>query len=328
MTNRFNKPNTQYFDNSGNVLAGGKLRFKATGSDTLKDTYSNTGLTSANTNPVVLDSSGRHGDIFLNGTYRVELLTSADVQLWQRDPIGDDSSTSPWADWVSDRTYAIDDIVQGSDVNYYKSITANNSGNNPTSSPSHWAQIKIIEAWNTNQTYANNEIAESSGVLYKSLAASNTGNAVTDTSKWHEYALVEVGTFTPTLNDSATAADESQAYNEQVGNYTKIGNRVFFDISIELSSKGTLTSSAQVHIHGLPYSSKTQTDIGMAVVVGVGQGFAISAGQVPCGSIESNQNYIRMGLWDGTAGPSQLLVSEVTTGSNNRIAISGNYPTA
>ena len=152
MTNRFNRPNTQYFDNSGNVLSGGKLRFKATGSDTLKDTYSDTALSSANTNPVVLDSSGRHGNIFLNGTYRVELLTSSDVQLWQRDPIGDDSTTSPWADWLSDRTYAIDDIVQGSDTNYYRSVTANNVGNNPTSSAANWSKLVLVEEWNTNNS--------------------------------------------------------------------------------------------------------------------------------------------------------------------------------
>ena len=184
MTNRFNRPNTQYFDNSGNVLSGGKLRFKATGSDTLKDTYSDTALSSANTNPVVLDSSGRHGNIFLNGTYRVELLTSSDVQLWQRDPIGDDSTTSPWADWLSDRTYAIDDIVQGSDTNYYRSVTANNVGNNPTSSAANWSKLVLVEEWNTNNGYSTNDIVTSSGKLYRSTANSNSGNPPSGGTNW------------------------------------------------------------------------------------------------------------------------------------------------
>lgn len=88
MPYRFLNYGPQFFDSSGEVLAGGKLYFKASGSDTLQNTYQESGLTTANTNPIVLDSAGRATvNIFLDGTYRVELRDSSDTLIWQRDPV-------------------------------------------------------------------------------------------------------------------------------------------------------------------------------------------------------------------------------------------------
>tara|TARA_Y100001970_G_C14220401_1_gene852303 strand:- start:1052 stop:2761 length:1710 start_codon:yes stop_codon:yes gene_type:complete len=85
---RFLNYGPQFFDNSGNVLAGGKLRFKQSGSDTLQNTFQESAMTTANTNPIVLDANGRASvEIFLNGTYRVELLDSSDTLIWQKDPV-------------------------------------------------------------------------------------------------------------------------------------------------------------------------------------------------------------------------------------------------
>ena len=70
------------------MLAGGKLRFKQSGSDTLQNTFQESAMTTANTNPIVLDANGRASvEIFLNGTYRVELLDSSDTLIWQKDPV-------------------------------------------------------------------------------------------------------------------------------------------------------------------------------------------------------------------------------------------------
>lgn len=57
----------QYFDNNGAPLAGGKLFFYVGGSFSVqKNTYSDSSGTIPNTNPIVLDSSGRpEVDIFL-----------------------------------------------------------------------------------------------------------------------------------------------------------------------------------------------------------------------------------------------------------------------
>ena len=88
MPYRFLNFGPQFFDSSGDVLSGGKLYFKESGSDTLKNTYQESGLSTPNSNPVVLDSAGRAAvNIFLDGTYRVELRDSSDTLIWQKDPV-------------------------------------------------------------------------------------------------------------------------------------------------------------------------------------------------------------------------------------------------
>jgi hypothetical protein len=77
----------QLLNNSAEVLAGGKLYFYETQTTTLKATYSDSAESIQNTNPVVLDSSGRVPDIFFSGSARVIIKTSNDVQLDDIDPI-------------------------------------------------------------------------------------------------------------------------------------------------------------------------------------------------------------------------------------------------
>lgn len=88
MANRFFNPNFQALDSNGDPLSGAKLYFYQSGTTTALDTYSDTDLTTANANPVVADSAGRFGDIFLQAQdYNVVLKTSADVTVWSADPV-------------------------------------------------------------------------------------------------------------------------------------------------------------------------------------------------------------------------------------------------
>lgn len=85
---RFHLSREQLFDASGNPLAGGRLYFYVTGTTTELATYSNAGLTSANSHPVVADSAGRVGDIFLQDqVYRVQLRDAADTLIWDTDNV-------------------------------------------------------------------------------------------------------------------------------------------------------------------------------------------------------------------------------------------------
>jgi hypothetical protein len=59
------------------------------------------------------------------------------------------------------------------------------------------------------------------------------------------------GTFTPVLTFGG--ASVGVTYSQQAGAYTKIGNRVFVDITIALTSKGSSTGSAK--IEGLPFAA-------------------------------------------------------------------------
>ena len=75
-------------DGNGAPYALAKAYFYETGTTTPKTTYSNAGLSSSNTNPVVADANGRFGDIYLiAGRYKVVYATSADVTIDTLDPV-------------------------------------------------------------------------------------------------------------------------------------------------------------------------------------------------------------------------------------------------
>lgn len=94
MSSLFYLPRQFVIDGGGDPRAGAKLYFYQAGTLTAQDTYSDSALTTPNTNPVVADSAGEFGAIYLStDPYRVILKDSDDVTLWDQDnydaaPIG------------------------------------------------------------------------------------------------------------------------------------------------------------------------------------------------------------------------------------------------
>lgn len=88
MVNRLIIPNPQFADGTGLPYANGKLQFFATGTATPLATYSDSALTTPNANPIILDSAGRSGSVFLqNLAYKVQLFDANNVQIWSIDPV-------------------------------------------------------------------------------------------------------------------------------------------------------------------------------------------------------------------------------------------------
>jgi hypothetical protein len=86
---RFPIPRQDCFDTNGAPRAGAKLYFYTTGTTTPLNTYADSALVTPNANPVVADSAGLFGEIFLTqtATYKVVLKTSLDVTVWTADPV-------------------------------------------------------------------------------------------------------------------------------------------------------------------------------------------------------------------------------------------------
>lgn len=203
MTVRFSTPANRHFDSLGVPLSGGKLTFYESGSTTtLQDTWADAALTTVNPNPVILSKSGLEPNIFLDGAYRVTLENSDGVQIWARDNVNDEVQTT-FGDWMSTISYGAggNNIVTGSDGNYYVSLQDPNLGNDPTTSPAFWSQIKFVGVWNTNETYAVEDvvqytIADGSSRLYAALV-SQAGNAPEgDTTNWQPLAQLAPGETT------------------------------------------------------------------------------------------------------------------------------------
>lgn len=113
-----------FFDANGNPLSGGKIYAYANGTSSLLNTYSNSALSSANTNPIILNSAGKpQQNIYLTAaTYRMELYTSADVLVAQAaDVVGQLPVINP----ATDANKAV--VVNGSGTGYTTAATASGS---------------------------------------------------------------------------------------------------------------------------------------------------------------------------------------------------------
>jgi len=75
-----------------------------------------------------------------------------------------------------------------------------------------------------------------------------TQSASTDANTLDDY---EEGTWTPTI--AFGGGSVGVTYSDQRGNYTKIGNRVFISMYLQLANKGS--STGNVTIAGLPFTS-------------------------------------------------------------------------
>lgn len=80
-----------FLDTNGKPLAGGTVTFYIPNTSSLKDTWQDSGQTTLNTNPVVLDASGS-AVIYGSGAYRQVVKTSAGVTIW--DKLTSDTSAS------------------------------------------------------------------------------------------------------------------------------------------------------------------------------------------------------------------------------------------
>ena len=81
----------QFFDNSGNILSGGKIYTYTAGTTTPQTTYTSSSGATAHANPIILDAAGRvpGGEIWLTDglQYKFLIKTSTDVQIGSYDNI-------------------------------------------------------------------------------------------------------------------------------------------------------------------------------------------------------------------------------------------------
>jgi hypothetical protein len=137
----------------------------------------------------------------------------------------------------------------------------------------------------------------------------------------------EEGTFTPAIADSSVdGSGESQGYTTQVGRYTKIGNRVFIHLELEISSLGSLTTSQAARIVGLPFTSNSTASSSSSLICATATGLAIGAGTSVQAHVTINATNTYLDLWEATTGTDDMLLSEVTADAHFRI--SGHYEVA
>lgn len=101
MTVLFTGSYVTILDSNGSPVSGAKCHFYEAGTSTPITTYSDSGLSTANANPVVADASGRLGTIFLAADdYKVYITDADDVEIDTQD----DFAVQSLATFTSKRT--------------------------------------------------------------------------------------------------------------------------------------------------------------------------------------------------------------------------------
>lgn len=169
----------QWVDANGNPYAGGKLYSYLAGTSTPTPVYKDSALTTAHTNPVILDSAGRppDGTIFVSSiAYKFILHTSADVLVATVDnvtPFGFSPAVGEqWFSFAGEETANVtattyagtDTIHQGT------AILSLNSANLPPG------------------------VYKLNGVLFSASGASTISAALVNLTDAPDTAIIEIGT--------------------------------------------------------------------------------------------------------------------------------------
>ncbi len=203
---RYGDLDTQYFDDSGDPLVNGKIYFYESGTTTLKDTYADVDLTVPNTNPVILTAAGRQPNIFFNGVAKAILATSSGTQILVRDPVGD-TANSFGNPWIASKRYSANDVVQGSDGEYYVSLVSGNVNNNPVTTTGSWTFLYSVE-WSAGTTYKVGSVVTYEAIVYQSMQNANLNkNPSTEAAWWVPIQLAWIATQTYALDANVVGSD-------------------------------------------------------------------------------------------------------------------------
>lgn len=131
----------------------------------------------------------------------------------------------------------------------------------------------------------------------------------------------EEGLWTPTIEDTS-GGDEGQTYSVQSGSYTRIGNRIFITGKLIITGFGTLTTSEQAFISGLPFISQSAAHSEGPITIW-GTNLSITATANLIGLILEGTSKFKIYDWDAATGVSNTLLSEIT--SNATLIFNGQY---
>ena len=203
---RYGDLDTQYFNDAGDPLVNGKIFFYETGTTTPKTTFADVNFTIPNPNPVILTAAGRQPNIFFQGVAKAILATSAGVQILVRDPVGETAATfgNPW---LASKDYNANDVVQGSNGDFYVSLINGNVNNNPVTTTGSWTFLYSVE-WSQGTTYKAGSVVTYETIVYQSLQNANLNqNPSTQTAFWVPIQLAYLATQTYAIHANVVGTD-------------------------------------------------------------------------------------------------------------------------
>jgi hypothetical protein len=198
---------------------------------------------------------------------------------------------------------------EASAVDTFVSFNAGSADNYVEGSFGGAAPAKIIDAGVRNSWSG----ADGSGGLIDNAASAvnfASGVKIGGNETLQSY---DQGTFTPTIFGGSTAGTATYAY--QVGEYTRIGNRVYFSTAISYSGH---TGTGSLNVGGLPIAARTRTNMVWSQTVNI-QNIAFT-GPVLIGTVSSAATSVQC---------SQIAATGTTTAipiaASGFVSVTGSY---
>jgi hypothetical protein len=137
-------------------------------------------------------------------------------------------------------------------------------------SPKTAGAIGIFPGWG-DRLYINIHSASGAKAVTRSSGVEIGGPVYVEgvNKVWHAGNLpIEYGTFTPQFRygPPASSTPGDTTYSYQVGRYQRIGDRVFFDLYVKLSSRDPSWGGDQCDLYGLPYVPRNDNMLKKAAV--------------------------------------------------------------
>ncbi len=283
-----------------------------------------------------------------NGTERLSILSGGDVGIGTSSPSG---KFHVAAGTATEPTYGAADamILQGAAATniYFNLVCDNTKKCGIRFSDDNLAPAQISYDHSTSdmainvagttafelrndKAFAMEEVANiaTKGAGWGSIWTKNDAPNVlmyTDDADVDTQVSMTEGTWTPTImDDSNDGTGEGQVYTTQTGYYWKIGNLCYIYVDIHISNLGTLTTTQQAKIGGLPFAGDTFGNF--TIPFGYGSSLAIGADETPVGRTQGTTSRILLEKWDLATGTSSLLISELSAGG--KLIGSGFYKVA
>ena len=176
----------------------------------------------------------------------------------------------------------------------------------------------IVDLQIPNNSIMDVKLSDAAGQI-KQRFASHKADNVTDADGVHGLTI-ESGNWTPVVSGLTTSGANN--YSVQVGRYTKIGNRVFFECHVALSNKD-VAMAGNIVLQGLPYSIKSLTNYRISCTVYFAEVDLDATRPYVMGLMLTSTNYILLMKGGDNVTTINITPNEIT--NTSRFIVSGSY---
>lgn len=254
----------------------GSLFFFKSGTNSPLTTYADSGESIPNAAQVDVDADGNLPNVFFSGSARVKFLDEFSVQYAERDPVGGDKQLGNFSLWDAQVSYDLNNIVEGSDGNFYMSLSNANQDNDPTVDSSKWEEKPLNGIYNANITYSIGDISQTTdGNLWKSLVDTNLNNDPSIDLGTNWIPAVEGSKIPEIISIESTIIGATKWLNESSSFTIAVGKSYQVDGSggtVDVAMPATITPGDVITVHNESISTnKVQITNPNFTIKGIGQ---------------------------------------------------------